>query len=191
MVKITNSAITTPKPQASYMGVHHAREPMGMECMIYFMYYLLQNYNTDASVKYLVDKRELYFIPIVNPDGYEYNHSTNSAGGGMWRKNRVNNGDGTYGVDLNRNYGPYAYWNSSNNGSATATSDETYRGIAPFSELETTAIKNYFSSHKMKNSISYHTYGNDIIYPYGALDHETPDSLIFREYAKDISAMNG
>jgi hypothetical protein len=191
MVKITNSAITTPKPQASYMGMHHAREPMGMECMIYFMYYLLQNYNTDASVKYLVDNRELYFIPVVNPDGYEYNRSTNPAGGGMWRKNRINNGDGTYGVDINRNYGPYAYWNSANAGSSASTSDETYRGTAPFSELETTAIKNYFNTHKIKNSISYHTYGNDIIYPYGALNRETPDSMTFREYAGDLSSMNG
>jgi len=191
MVKITNSANTSAKPQASYMAIHHAREPMGMECLIYFMYYLLQNYNTDASVKYLVDNRELYFIPVVNPDGYEYNHATNSTGGGQWRKNRKNNGDGTYGVDLNRNYGPYAYWNAPNGGSSTATSDDTYRGTAPFSEPETIAIENYFNSHKLKNSISYHTYGNDLIYPYGALSHETPDSLIFREFAKDITAMNG
>ena len=190
MVKITNSAISSAKPQASYLAVHHAREPMGMECLIYYMYYLLQNYNTDASVKYLVDNRELYFVPIVNPDGYQYNYTTNSTGGGQWRKNRKNNGDGTYGVDLNRNYGPQAYWNSSNAGSSTVTSDDTYRGTAPFSELETTALKNYYSSHKFKNSLSYHTYGNDFIYPYGALNRETNDSVIFREYAQYFTSMN-
>jgi carboxypeptidase T len=191
MVKITNSSITQPKPQASYNAMHHAREPMGMECLIYFMYYLLENYNTNSAIKYLVDNRELYFVPICNPDGYEYNRSTNPNGGGFWRKNRKNNGDGTFGVDLNRNYGPTAYWNAPNGGSATVTSDETYRGTAPFSENETAAIKNYYAEHKFKNSISYHTYGNDMIYPYGALAHETADSLFFREYARDMTGYNG
>jgi carboxypeptidase T len=191
MVKITNSSITHAKPQASYMGMHHAREPMGMECMIYFMYYLLENYNSNSSVKYLVDNRELYFVPVVNPDGYEYNRSTNPSGGGLWRKNRKNNGDGTYGVDLNRNYGPNAYWNAPNGGSSTITGDETYRGTAPFSENEIAAIRDYYAAHQFKNSISYHTYGNDMIYPYGALNKETPDSIYFREYAKDMTGYNG
>ena len=191
MVKITNSSITQPKPQASYNAMHHAREPMGMECLIYFMYYLLENYSTNSSVKYIVDNRELYFVPICNPDGYEYNRSTNPSGGGFWRKNRRNNGDGTFGVDLNRNYGPNAYWNAPNGGSSTTTSDETYRGTAPFSENETAAIKNYYAAQKFKNSISYHTYGNDMIYPYSAIVHETADSLFFREYARDITGYNG
>lgn len=191
MVKITNLANTQPKPQVSYFGMNHAREPMGMETQLYFMYYLLENYNTNPSVKYLVDNRELYFTPITNVDGYEYNHTTYPSGGGMWRKNRKNNGDGTYGVDVNRNYGPYAYWNSSNGGSGTYTSDETYRGTAPFSELENTALKNFYGAHRIKSSLSYHTYGNYLIFPYGALNHETPDSLIFREFARDMTAFNG
>ena len=191
MVKITNSSITQPKPQVSYNAMHHAREPMGMECLIYFMYYMLENYNTNSTVKYLVDNRELYFVPICNPDGYEYNRLTNPSGGGFWRKNRKDNGDGTFGVDLNRNYGPTAYWNAPNGGSSTVTSDETYRGTAPFSENETSAIKNYYAAHKFKNSVSYHTYGNDMVYPYGALPYETADSLSFREYARDITGYNG
>jgi carboxypeptidase T len=191
MVKITNSSITQAKPQVSYNAMHHAREPMGMECLIYFMYYLLENYNTNSSIKYLVDNRELYFVPICNPDGYEYNRSTNPSGGGFWRKNRKDNGDGTFGVDINRNYGPTAYWNAPNGGSSTVTSDETYRGTAPFSENETVAIKNYYAAHKFKNSVSYHTFGNDMVYPYGALIHETADSLYFRELARDITGYNG
>jgi carboxypeptidase T len=191
MVKLTNNSIIQAKPQASYLAIHHAREPMGMECLIYFMYYLLENYNSNSSIKYLVDNRELYFVLVCNPDGYEYNRSTNPSGGGMWRKNRKDNGDGTFGVDLNRNYGPTAYWNAPNGGSSTLTSDETYRGTAPFSENETAAFKNYYAAHKFKNSISYHTYGNDIVYPYGALIHETADSLYFREYARDMTGYNG
>ena len=191
MVKISdNPQVDENEPEILYTALHHAREPESMMQMIYFMYYLLENYATDPSVQYLVDNRELYFIPVVNPDGYEYNRTTNPSGGGMWRKNRRNNGGSIYGVDLNRNYGPFAYWNSSNGGSSTSPSSDTYRGTAPFSEPETNNIKNFLATRKLKNALNYHTYGNYLIFPYGALNRETPDSLIFREYAVDMTNYN-
>ena len=157
MVKISdNPDVDENEPQVLYTAIHHAREPMGMQQLVYYMYYLLENYNTDPSVKYLVDNREIYFIPVVNPDGYEYNHQTNPNGGGYWRKNRENNGDGSYGVDLNRNYGPYSYWNSPNGGSSTYPPDETYRGTAPFSEPETQAIKDFLMTKHIRNILNYH-----------------------------------
>ena len=191
MVKISdNPDADENEPEILYTALHHAREPQSMMQMIYFMYYLLENYNTDPSVQYLVNNRELYFIPVVNPDGYEYNRSTNPNGGGQWRKNRRNN-SGSYGVDLNRNYGPMAYWNAPNGGSSTSPSSDTYRGTAPFSEPETNNIKNFLGIRKFKNALNYHTYSNLLIYPYGALGYETTDSLIFREYAIDMTAYNG
>ena len=190
MVKISdNPEIDEMEPEILYTALHHAREPQSMMQMIYFMYYLLENYNTDPSVQYLVNNRELFFIPVVNPDGYEYNRSTYPSGGGMWRKNRKNNG-GSYGVDLNRNYGPYAYWNAPNGGSSTSPSSDTYRGTAPFSEPEINNIKNFLAVRKIKNALNYHTYSNLLVYPYGALNGETPDSLIFREYATDMTTYN-
>ena len=190
-VKISdNPEFDENEPEILYTALHHAREPQSMMQMIYFMYYLLENYNTDPSVQYLVNNRELYFIPVVNPDGYEYNRTTNPSGGGMWRKNRRNNG-GSYGVDLNRNYGPYSYWNAPNGGSSTTPSSDTYRGTAPFSEPETNSIKNFLASREFNNALNYHTYGNLLIYPYGALSYETPDSTIFREYAVDMTSYNG
>jgi hypothetical protein len=159
--------------------------------MVFYMYYLLENYGTDPEVTYLVDNREMFFIPFVNPDGYEYNRQINPNGGGMWRKNRRNNGGGIYGVDLNRNYGPYEYWNAPNGGSSTDPSSNTYRGTAPFSELETSTIRDFLASRNLKNTLNYHTYGNLLIYPYGALEHETPDSLILREFASDMTVYNG
>lgn len=179
------------QPQILYTALHHAREPEGMMALIYYMYYLLENYNTNASIKYLVDNREMWFIPVVNPDGYEYNRSTNPTGGGMWRKNRTKNADTTYGIDLNRNYGPNAYWNSSNNGSSTLTSDDTYRGTAPFSEPETQAIRDFVATKKFRIALNYHTYSNLVIIPYGALPHETPDSVTYREYGGIMVAANG
>ncbi len=191
MVKISdNPDITENEPRVSYTAIHHAREPESLMQMIYFMYYLLENYDTDPSVQYLVNNRELFFIPCVNPDGYEYNRQTNPDGGGFWRKNRRNNGSGIYGVDLNRNYGPMNYWNAPNGGSSTSPSSDTYRGTAPFSEPETNNIKNFLAGKGIKNTLNYHTYGNYLIYPYGALEMETPDSLIFREFASDMTSYN-
>lgn len=191
MVKISdNPEVDENEPEVLYTALHHAREPQSMMQMFYFMYYLLENYNTNSTVNYLVNNRELYFIPVVNPDGYEYNRTTNPNGGGMWRKNRRNNG-GSYGVDLNRNYGPYNYWNAPNGGSSTSPSSDTYRGTAPFSEPETAAIRDFLASKKIKNALNYHTYSNLLIYPYGALSRETPDSLIFREFSSDMTRYNG
>lgn len=198
MVKISdNPDVNEDEPGVLFTALHHAREPEGMESVIYFMYYLLENYNTDPSVKYLVDHREIYCIPVVNPDGYEYNHQMTPNGGYMWRKNKQdNNGNGTFqesydGIDLNRNYGPYAYWNSSNGGSSTYPGDETYRGTAPFSAPEVANIRDFLAAHNIKCELNYHTFGDYLIYPYGALSMETPDSAIFREYSGDMTAYNG
>ena len=191
MVKISdNPDVDEAEPEILYTALHHAREPQSMMQMIYFMYYLLENYNTDPSIQYIVNNRELYFIPVLNPDGYEYNRITYPSGGGMWRKNRKNNGS-SYGVDLNRNYGPYTYWNAPNGGSSTDPSSDTYRGPAPFSEPETSSIKNFLTTRYFKNALNYHTYSNLLIYPYGALEQETPDSAIFREFARDMTSYNG
>ena len=84
------------EPEILYTSLHHAREPMSLSQMIYQLWYLLENYETDARVKYLVEETEMYFIPCVNPDGYLYNESTNPDGGGLWRKNRRDNLDGTW-----------------------------------------------------------------------------------------------
>ena len=76
---------------------------------------MLSGYATDPAIQSAVNDHEIYFVPMVNPDGFLYNEQTNPNGGGMWRKNRRNNGDGTYGVDNNRNY-PYE-WGCSNGSS--------------------------------------------------------------------------
>lgn len=188
IVKITKDAdLDNNRPEVLYTALTHAREPEGMMQLIYFMYYLLENYNSDPVVKYLVENRTMYFIPVMNPDGYEYNRSVAPLGGGMWRKNRIKNSDGSYGVDLNRNYGPLNYWNSPNLGSSSAPSSDTYRGTAPFSERETQIIRDLLPLCKIKTALHYHCYGGYLIFPYSALDTETPDSLIFREYASTMA----
>ncbi len=154
------------------------------------MWWLLENYGTNPEATYLVNNRQMWFIPVVNPDGYVYNQTTNPAGGGLWRKNRRNNGDGTFGVDLNRNYGTFDMWNAPNGGSSTATNNDTYRGTAPFSEPETAIMDVFMRSHNIKTCLNYHTYGNYLIYPWGYLSHENGDSIIYRDWTYEMTFAN-
>jgi murein tripeptide amidase MpaA len=181
----------TTKPEVLYTALIHAREPQSMMTLMYFMYYLLENYGSDDEVTYLLDHRQLWFVPVINPDGYVYNQTTNPNGGGMWRKNRKNNG-GSYGVDLNRNYGTYEYWNSPNGGSSTSGSSDTYRGTAPFSEPETQAMRDFVNSRRFLNALNYHTYSNLLIYPWAWIDPQlTLDSAYFTHYANEMTSYNG
>ncbi|MBS1638245.1 MAG: immune inhibitor A [Bacteroidetes bacterium] len=178
-----------PEPQIIYTALHHAREPASLSQMIYYMYYLLENYNSNPDIKALIDNTEMYFVPCVNPDGYIYNQTTNPGGGGMWRKNRRNNGDGTMGVDLNRNYG--FHWAYDNVGSSPTTSSDTYRGASAFSEPEIQAIQWFDTQHQFRISVNYHTYGNDLIYPWGYIANlYTPDSAVFVNHTHLMTSLN-
>jgi len=180
------------EPEVLYTALTHAREPQGMMTILYYMWWLLQNYGTDPEATYLVNNRQMYFIPVVNPDGYVHNQTTNPGGGGMWRENRRFNSTNCYGVDLNRNYGPYYMWNSPNGGSSTTPTcgQGTYRGPSPFSEPETQAIDAFMRTHNIKTAFNYHTYGNYLIYPWGYLSRENGDSLIYRDWTYDMQFTN-
>jgi hypothetical protein len=190
VVKISdNPNVNENEPQAFFDGLIHAREPMSMACVLYFMWYLLENYGTNSEVTYLVNNREIYFLPVVNPDGYEYNRSTNPNGGGSWRKNRRNN-SGSYGVDLNRNWG--YKWGYDNIGSSPTPSSDTYRGPSAFSEPESYLIRDFVNSKNIKTYINYHSYNNSIIYPWAYIGSPlTPDSLTFMEYGSYMARFNG
>jgi carboxypeptidase T len=177
------------EPEILYTALHHAREPASLSQTIFYMYYLLEHYGSDPEITALVNNTEMYFIPCVNPDGYVYNETTDPNGGGMWRKNRRDNNDGTYGIDLNRNYG--FNWGYDNYGSSPSTNDETYRGPSAFSEPETQAMKWFCEQHQFKMGINYHTYGNDLIYPWGYIENlYTPDSAVFVNHTKLMTSQN-
>ena len=187
MVKLTGAVnLKDPKPQILYTGMHHAREPIGMMHLLFYMYYLLENYDTDPEIKNLVDHTEMYFIPIVNPDGYKYNQTTYPSGGGMWRKNRHNNGGGTYGVDLNRNYG--YMWGGE--GSSGYPGDETYRGTAPFSEPETQIVKSFCENNEFGIALNYHSVAALLLYPWGYTGTLPPDHNLFHSQAQLMTADN-
>lgn len=164
-----------------YTALHHAREGASLSQLIFYMWYLLENYATDPDIQETLNNSELFFVPCVNPDGYYYNQTTDPNGGGMWRKNRRLNSDNTYGVDLNRNYG--MNWGYNNQGSSPNTSSDTYRGAAAFSEPETQAIRNFCNSRQFKNALNAHTFSNVLIYPWGHIPSiYTPDSATYVEW---------
>ncbi len=184
-----NPNVDETEPEVLYTAIHHAREPASVAQLIMYMYYLLENYNSNAEVQYLVNNSEMFFIPLINPDGYFYNETNSPNGGGMWRKNRRNNGNGTYGVDLNRNYG--YNWAYDNQGSSGNPSSDTYRGTAAFSEPETRNIRDFCNTHQFRLTVNYHTYGDLLIYPWGyAASTYTPDSAQFTEYGSHLTTHN-
>ena len=176
------------KPVAYYDAIHHAREPMSGESLLNFADWLGSNYGVDPAVTRVVESRNLLFLPCINPDGYEYNRQTNPNGGGMWRKNRRNNG-GSYGVDLNRNYD--WEWGPQWSGSSGSPSSETYRGTAPFSEPETAAVRDLLAAQTPGMSISAHTYSNLWIYPWGYDTVYTSENALYRQFGAAMTANNG
>ena len=194
-VRVTkNPDAPTGRPEVLYHALIHAREPESMEQQMYYFYWLFENYGTDPLATYILNNREIYWVPVFNPDGYEYNHTISPAGGGQWRCNRRIT-TGTCGpVDLNRNFGIYAYWNSSNGGSSTdpcSGGSGTYRGTSPFSELETQNIMNFVNSRNFNSAFGAHTYGNYLIKPWSWSDPSpTPDDSRFNQYLADMKASN-
>lgn len=190
-VKISDNAnVDETEPEVFYSAVHHAREPGSMSQIIFYMWYLLENYATDDEIAAIVNHTELFFVPCINPDGYIYNEINDPAGGGMWRKNLRDNLDGTFGVDLNRNYG--YNWGFDDDGSSPNTNSATYRGPAAFSEPETQLIRDFVNSREFKIALNYHTFGNLLIYPWG-YDYSiyTPDSALFANYGSLLTTYNG
>ena len=190
-VRISNNPdVEQPlRPQMLTTSIHHAREPGSLSSNIYYLWYLLENYATNPQIKEIIDNTELYFVPVVNPDGYLRNIATDPTGGGLWRKNLRNNLDGTFGVDLNRNYGVnFAY---DNIGSSPVTSSQTYRGPAAFSEPETQAIRYLAQNHNFTFNLNFHTYNNALLYPWGHVPSLlTPDSAKFIAFGAYMTEYN-
>jgi hypothetical protein len=157
-----NVAYADLKPALFYTGTMHAREWIGHELAIEFVDYILKHYRSNPEVLEVLTRNTLYIIPCGNPDGFEYSRKHFS----FWRKNRRNNGDGTYGVDLNRNF-EVGYKKSTN------TSSNVYGGPHPFSEPETQAIKNFVDTHEnITIALDYHSQGN-VFFPAHKFNHES------------------
>tara|TARA_B110000014_G_C20126450_1_gene600523 strand:- start:2682 stop:4991 length:2310 start_codon:yes stop_codon:yes gene_type:complete len=189
-----NPNIDEDEAEVLYTGLHHAREPMSYMNLFYYMNWLVENYGTDQMATDILDNRELWFIPALNPDGLVYNQQIAPNGGGMQRKNgrETCNGYGADGVDLNRNYS--FMWGLDDQGSSSNGCDETYRGTGPFSEPETSAMAAFIEQHEFPIALNYHSYSNLLIYPFGySYDNpmEEDDLNTFIEIGQELVSVNG
>lgn len=175
------------KPGVIFMGNHHAREHLSAEIPLMLAEHLLANRRIE-SLAATLDSRDIWIIPMVNPDGAEFDISSNNYK--YWRKNRSVNAGGTYGVDLNRNYG-YG-WGTG--GSSSSPSSDVYMGPAPFSEPETRAIRDFVISQANTTVLlTFHTYSELILYPWGGKYDpvaNATDHAAFKKMAETMAAWN-
>jgi hypothetical protein len=169
-VKLTQGAgeeTDGSRPAVLYSATQHAREWISTEVDRRLMnYYIDQWRANNRQVRKLLQSTELWFMPVANPDGYQYTFDHER----LWRKNlRDNNGDGVTqvgdGVDPNRNFPNHWGWDEE--GSSSIPSSDTYRGPAPMSEPETKAMVGLLDRIKFKFQVNYHSNGRWLLYPEG------------------------
>ncbi len=194
-----NVGVDEDEPEVLFLGLHHAREHLTVEMTLYVLNLLAGKYGVDTQITDLVNAREIYIIFNVNPDGGEYDIATGSYR--SWRKNRQPNQGSSYvGTDLNRNYG---YKWGCCGGSSGSPFSETYRGSAPFSTPEMARVRDFVDSRviggtqQIKTSISFHTYNELVLWPYGYTYTDVPSDMtqddhdVFAAMGQYMASTNG
>ena len=177
------------EPAVLILGCHHAREWISVDVPLLVARYLAENDASDPAVRSLLARGEIWIVPLVNPDGLEYSIDVYR----YWRKNRRANSDGSFGVDLNRNYG--YMWGLDDAGSSPSPLSEVFRGTSAFSEPETRAVRDLFLSREFRAVVSFHSFSQAILYPWGYADVATDRDEMLREIGLEmaglIEAVNG
>ena len=194
-----NVATDEAEPEVMFTANQHAREHLTVEMALYLLGELTSKYATDSRIRSLVDSREIWIVPMVNPDGVEHDIATGAYR--MWRKNRQPNAGSTaVGTDLNRNWG---YRWGCCGGSSGTFSSETYRGAGAFSAPETRLVRDLVNSRvvggvqQIKASIDFHTYSELVLWPYGYTYTDVPadmtadDHAVFSSLGRNMAAANG
>jgi len=191
MLKISDNVNENEdEPAVFYFGAHHAREPISTEVVLGIIEHLTSNYGSNDEITNMIDNSEIYIVPMVNPDGHEVVLDQLNT---WWRKTAAdndNNGqfnytsDGPDGVDPNRNYG----WNFGGDGSSGDPSSDTYHGPVAFSEPGIAAMRDLMASHHFTSGITYHSYSELVLYPYGYSDNIiAPDNDALAELAVNMA----
>lgn len=176
--------LAADRPVVLWHGATHAREWISPMTVAYLASKLADDYDTDPRVNAILKSARIVIVPVTNPDGYLYTWSNDR----FWRKNRHNNGNGTFGVDINRNWG--YQWGGQ--GASTNTSDDTYRGTGPFSELENQTLRDLAMSFgsDLVAHIDYHSYSQLVLWPFGyasGVQTPEPDRTFFDNLSTDLS----
>jgi carboxypeptidase T len=179
-LRITGAPDTKVVPRMLIFGLVHAREWISMELPHHLIRKLLEGYGTDAAIKTLVDTHAFWIMPITNPDGLAYSQSKYR----MWRKNRSKRGS-QIGVDVNRNF--EIGWGT---GSSASPGSDVYRGPNANSEEETRALLALVERERFHVSLSFHSYSELILYPWGHSRTDPPGKDVLAKHGKAMSATN-
>ncbi len=187
-IRCLHMGSNTPySPAVLIMGAMHSRETVTVNICLDIADTLADNYGSDSDVTYLMDSIAIYVIPVLNVDGYSYD-----SGIHYWRKNRRPvdlDGDGYadfYGVDLNRNFSVGwggMGWTSGN------VDTQWYHGTGPFSEPESRALRDFCDEIHFAGSLSYHSFGRMIMYPWAFTTDsvEDGDLAVFESMADGMN----
>jgi hypothetical protein len=164
-VKLGGAGDDPARPNVLFLATYHAREWAATEMALRLVRHLALTPAPGARLDSLLRRRDVWVVPVVNPDGYEHSHTTTR----LWRKNRrplgVVAGGVAFGVDLNRNHA--VRWGLDDFGSSPNPRSEVYRGPAAASEPETQAIERLHERHPPVVALSYHTYAGQLLHPPG------------------------
>ncbi|MEU0613755.1 M14 family metallopeptidase [Streptomyces albogriseolus] len=199
-VKVSdNVGADEAEPEVLFTHHQHAREHLTVEMALYLLRELGAGYGGDARITKMVQEREIWIVPDLNPDGGEYDIATGSYR--SWRKNRQPNSGSSYvGTDLNRNWD---YRWGCCGGSSGSTSSETYRGSAPESAPEVKVVADFVRSRvvggvqQIKAGIDFHTYSELVLWPFGYTYSDTTtgmtadDHAAFKAVGQKMAASNG
>jgi hypothetical protein len=172
------------RPAILFDGCHHSNEIMGAEICLAALHELVEQYGKDPDITRWVDMFQIYIVPVLNVDGHNI---VTSGQDPRWRKNARDtdsNGVVNYpdGVDINRNYD----FNWAHGGSGEPPSGR-YRGAFPFSESESRALAGLAREKRFVLSLTYHSQGEVVYYPWNWGGRKAPDDLLLTEIARGLA----
>ncbi|XP_068142451.1 carboxypeptidase B1 [Drosophila tropicalis] len=158
LITITNGDGKTGKNVIFLDAGIHAREWIAPAEALYVIYQLVENFAANSA---LLKDYDWVILPVVNPDGYEYTHTSTR----MWRKTRKPVSSSCYGTDANRNFD--YHWGEV--GASSYSCADTFKGETAFSEPETQLVRDLLLGYKGRGKfyLTLHSYGNYLLYPYG------------------------
>ena len=176
--------LAADRPVVLWHGATHAREWVSPMTVAYLASKFVDSYDTDPRVNDILHTARIVIVPVTNPDGYLYTWSNER----FWRKNRRSNGGGSFGVDINRNWG----YEWGGEGASPDPSSDTYHGTGPFSEPENQVLRDLALSYgdDFVAHIDYHTYSQLILWPFGyafGVTTPEPDRTFYDNLATDLS----
>ena len=194
-----NVATDESEPEVFVVAQVHANERASGEMALYLIDLLVDGYGSDSRITDIVSSREIWIVPMANPDGAEYDMSDGVFRN--WRKNRQPIPGSSYvGIDLNRQFG--FKWNCCGGGSNKPSSPK-YRGPEPWYAPETRAYRDFILSRivggqqQIEIALSLHAQGRMVLWPYGYTKKDHPRTMRYDDWrafvalGKKLAALNG